>query len=423
MTILLAHVLVASQAMLNVVDPSSITRRMCDYTNNVLSISSADALEWNDSNPRNVKDAFPANAPFHLVTGPDVDDRRMAELAVETAKTSMPEVVRENLEDLRVMAPMLQFILRRCRVGVTNETTYLSGTANRAVWRARDFDLNAISRFSKGLSSNSVPMTVTLTPIYEEYKIMPIRRALPEVDYPDPREETIFETPVAIAVALRAPELYRKFRFAASAWPVHDGNVNFKWVPISTNPSGNPSIGPIQGQRSTLSPANGYAEIVLNWNAIRGRRDIAVFARYGKGPYGPPSIISFYVIPNEKRAYDKSGKISMIEYRKHDWIVPQLFQNKPWKDEYVQDSIGNVIGFMRFRAGMMRGETFSNVGEYVVETHPNELPKIAMKVRYFTSADNPDVLDYEVTDKEVRYPLKTFVPCNRGEFPLAKRRK
>ena len=413
---LAAAFLLASQALLSLSDGDAVQRAFADYTNNVLRVEQVEDSEWNDVNPRRRVDILPANLPFRLIAGPAARDLRMAEAAVETVTTPMPAHVRQYFSKCGILAPTVQWLLRRCKPGVTNETDYLSPSTHPLVWRAQDFDLDALAQTAGMMTSNSIPMIVKLSPLYEEYKVSPIRRAEPLVDYPDPRPEVWCETPYGQAIALRALENKRKFRFVAASWPVRDRNVNYKWVPLSP---GRASVSRIQGQVA-LSPENGYAEIVLNWSAVRGRVDFAVFARYGDGPYGPPSMISFFVVPNEVRQYDRQGRIVKIAYRKAEVPMPCLYQDKPWADVYEFDDQGRIFGFLRTRAGGGKEERFSATGEFIVETHPDGSPKTAKKVRYFTSPSDSSVLDYEVTDETVSYRQGAFEPRTRGEFPTVK---
>ena len=406
----------ASQALLSLSDGDAIQRAFADYTNNVLRVEQVEDAEWNDVNPRRRVDVLPANLPFRLVTGPAARDLRMAESAVETVTTSMPAHVRQFFSKCGILAPTVQWLLRRCKPGVTNETDYLSPSTHPLVWRAQDFDLEALAKTSGMMTSNSIPMIARLGMLYEEYKVSPIRRAEPLVDYPDPRAETWCETPYGIAIALRAPENRRKFRFWASSWPVRDRSVNYRWVRLSP---GRASASRVQGQ-AQLSPEKGYAEIVLNWSEVRGRLDFAVFARYGDGPYGPPSMISFFVVPNEVRQYDRQGRIVKIAYRQANVLMPGLYQNKPWTDVYELDDQGRVLGFLRTRSGAEKDERFSAFGEFIVETYPGGAPKTARKARYFTSPSDSSVLDYEVTDETVSYKQGSFEPRTLGEFPTVK---
>ena len=408
--------LLASQALLSLSDGEAVRRAFADYTNNVLRVEQVGESEWDVSNPRHKVDVLPAHLPFRLIVGPAEEDLRTAEIAVATATTSMPAHVRQFFSGCSVLAPTVQWLLRRCKPGVTNETDYLSPSTHPLVWRAQDFDLDALAKTAGMMSSNSIPMIVRPAPLYEEYKVSPIRRAEPLVDYPDPRPEVWCETPYGQAIVLRALESRRKFRFVAASWPVRDGNVNYRWVPL--NP-GRASVSRIQGQ-AALSPENGYAEIVLNWSAVRGRLDFAVFARYGDGPYGPPSMISFFTVPNEVRQYDKQGRIAKVSYRKADAVMPSLYQNKPWTDAYELDAQGRILWFLRMRSGGGAEERFSADGEFIVETHPDGSPKTAKKVRYFTSPSDPSVLDYKVTDEIVSHRQGDFRPRTRGEFPTVK---
>lgn len=396
---------VASPAMTNLVDSTAAWAAFADYTNNVLRVEQVEPAE-----------KLPFNMPFQLVIGPKAEDKLAAEAALETVRTSMPTHVRVYFEQHKLMAPLYQWLVRRCKPGVTNEDTYLSAAAHPSVWQAKDFDLRQLADAARNLASNSIPMMAVLRPIYEEYELNPIQRAEPLVDYSDPRPEETYATPFGIATVLRAPERRRKFRVFATGWPLSGRDVNYKWVSI---PRGVWASAVQNRWGDGYRPENGFADLTLDWNGAL-RRDVLVFARYGDGPWGPPSVISFCRIPNEKRQYDKDGRPLSVEYLADKAVIPQLYQNKPWKDLYEYDSLGRALGFSRTRTGQFREERFSSPSEFVVETYPGDLPKLTNKVRYFTSPSDPATLDYEITDEEIRHSSRPVASRNRGEFPSVK---
>ena len=408
-----------SAAMTNVVDAAAAWAAFADYTNNVLRVETALASEWDDSNPRRKLDRFPANMPYQLVVGSDAADRTMAEAALETVVTSMPQHICSYFARHHLLAPVQQWVIRRAHPTVTNEVCYLSAAAHPEVWQAKDFSLSRIAAVASTLSSNTVPILANLHPIYEEFKTNPIRRAEPLVDYPDPRPEETYATPYGISVVLRAVERQRKFRFIATGYPYHDRNVSFKWVSSGVSVREFPFDD--WRDRPKVLPSRGYGELVVNWWGAR--RDVLVFARYGDGPYGPPSVISICRVPNEIRKFGADGKIESMEYQFSAEVIPQLYQNKPWKDVYERDALGNVIGFLRTRAGEFRGERFTVDGEWVEETYAADVPKVTRKVRYFTRPDDPLTLDFEISGEKTRHKLQPFVPRDRGEFPPPRPRK
>lgn len=411
--LLLSSVACGSQAMTNLVDATAARACFAAYTNNTLRIEAVEATEWN---PSRRLDRLPFDMPFQLVVGPEEIDRAMAEAALTTIVTSMPTHIRAYYTRYRLMAPLQQWMIRRFRPGITNEAQYVTAAAHPSVWRAKDFELARLAAAAKNLTSNSVPLMANLMPVFEEFKLSPIKRAEPFVDYPDPRPEQVYGTPFGAAFVLRAMEQRRKFRVMATGYPFRDYNVNFKWVGRGVG------VGPMGGQREKYSPGRGYADLTVSWGA-GARRDVLVFARYGEGPWGPPSVVSFYGLPNERRQYDRDGRIQSIEYLVRDGVIPQLYQNKPWKDVFVRDVIGNVIGFQRTRAGEFRDTLFSSFSEQVLETYAGDRPKETAKVRYFTRPDDPLTLDYEVLKETVQHPNVPVQPRTRGEFPPPKRKK
>ena len=411
--LLLSSAACGSQALTNLVDAAAAQACFAAYTNNMLRIEAVEPSEWN---PSRRLDRLPFDQPFQLVVGTDPADRAAAEAALTTVVTSMPTHIRAYFTRHRLIAPLQQWMIRRFKPGVSNEAQYVTAAAHPNVWQAKDFDLGRLAAAAQNLTSNNVPMLASIAPIFEELKLSPIMRAEPFVDYPDPRPEQVYETPFGAAVVLRAMEQRRKFRFCARGYPFQGRKVNFRWM---AKARGIP-IGPLSGNWD-YPPAKGYGEVSLNWSA--GRRDVLVFARYGEGAWGPPSVISFYGLPNERRQYDRSGRILSIEYLVQGGVIPQLYQLKPWKDVFVRDVIGNVIGFQRTRTGEFRDALFSNFGEQVLETYAGDVPKETAKVRYFTRKDDPLTLDYEVLEETVQHPNAPVIPRNRGEFPPPKRKK
>lgn len=400
-----------SPAVVTVSKSSSALAAAYDYTNNVLRVEVAEPQEWNDANPKRIQDLFPANAPFHLVVGSDPEDKRLAELAIETVATSMPAYVYTYFRDKKVLAPLTQRILRRCRPDVTNGQDYVSAVAHPTVWRAKDFDLRRIAACAAHLTRDDLPTIVFLQSVYEEYEASPIRRATPLVDYPDPREEVSFETPFGIGIVLRAPEFKRKFRFRATAWPARP-DTEFYWTPLQKGRAGLAAY----ARNEELRPERGFCEVTVSWSSVASRADVAVFAAAPDGPPGPPSIISFYRAPNESRAYDGKGRIAKIRYDQAKVAMPLLYSDKLWTDEYEYDVLGNPIGFTRTKKGGFLQDRFSAEGEFVEETHSNDSPKITRRVRYFPAPEDPSRLLYELGSDTLTRPMKPLARRSRGEF-------
>lgn len=381
-----------SKAVANVADAKSARALFDDYTNNILRVASIGTNEF-----------LTANMPFQLVSGPTEADRLAAETAIETVEISLPRHVRAFFERHHRMGPVTQMILHRaCK-------------APCAVWRATNFDLTSIANLSRSMTSNDVPLMPVVYPIFTEFKQSPITPAKPLVDYPDPRPELVYSLPFGTSFVLRAPELKRKFRFCAQGWPLNDKKVTFKWEVRSETGSRGYRIAPFTG-RLDMRPERGYAEITLDWKGVSRRMDVFVFARYGEGPWGAPSVISFYTVPNEKRTYDKQGRIQKIEYAKSERVLPQLWQNKPWRDEFFRNGSGELVGFLRYRGTEPKGTLFSNEGEVVIESYANEAPMRSHAVRYFTLPDDPTTLDYEVLEDEIKHPPRDRITRDRGEF-------
>ena len=163
-----------------------------------------------------------------------------------------------------------------------------------------------------------------------------------------------------------------------------------------------------------LNEAGSVAEIIIPWDAgaqpigqpnITGNRvEIGVFANNGKN-WSAPAFVSLLFPGSEKRIYRPDGKIAQINYDDPEYqeryVDPVLFPFRDWRDLYMYDKSGTLLGWTRFRGEAK--SRFTRNGARVVDIDALGRPLKAEQIQY-KFAPRPDGR-FEVLE----VPTGTFV--------------
>ena len=388
----------------NAVDACAAEEAMRAYTSDVV------RCEWAGENP-GVSGLMPANIPFQFAVAGDADvTNRVQRILRDTADAIRPEV-RNGLARLGLLNSTLQWMVRLCRPGVTNEATYLSVRAHPAVFAESDFDAEKLKAVASRFTGAAVPLPVRLTVGYAD-EMAPLGRATPAVDYPDFMPEETFNHPFGCAFVVRAPERRRKIRISADTYPVGGMASNFIW-----RTTGSGRLYPWSSAFRD-EPRAGHADFVFNTTAGGVRWDVLVFAQLPNGMIGPPSIVSIYNPPLMQRKYVK-GRLQSISYvgkapRFLPYDIDPIWTPHEWKDEYTLDRKGRIVSFTRTFPGKLEEQTISAVGELVESMSPSGFPLSARKVEYFESPETGR-LEYRPVGPEIKYRLGTSPYRRSGE--------
>ena len=326
-----------------------------------------------------IGDVFPGRTPHALITvGSSYTDQPFLRAAVAAA-ASFARPTREAILRRRLMAPTLQWILRRTRKGVETESDYLTPKAHPVAFAAGGLDTVKTVTFAHALRPAQIPPVASITLVNS--KIFPIKLPLPVRDYPDPNGEILFASSTAFAFALRGLEAERTFLVQAHTFPERDPSAKFAWRVIGGDASA-VRISPPLGE-TLASPETGLAQITIDRRNLTKRIDIAVFAKSNGTEWGAPSFISFMPIPFEKRTYDSSGRLLSIDNSNPDGVYtdPFIALPRPWKDTFNYDKNGNLLGYVRTIGGHEMA-SFTATGERIVERNADGTPKKTVKVRY-----------------------------------------
>lgn len=385
---------------LTVIDSNAASRVSADYADNILRCAWA-----GDTTKATV--TLPANAAFQLaVAGPE-DCIPTIRDALEETTAAIPTNLTPVIRRFHLLGPTLQWIVRSVKCKKPNRADYLWASTHPAAFSDLDFNIQSLLNFARNLTAAQLPPAVVIQLDGEETSDRrPLLPALPGADYPGIHPELTFATPFGIGMVVRAPESPRVFRIRAAAFPASDAPVSYTWSVLT----GGAKVQPWNRGKPTK---DGYGRIVLNVGTLcaKGRVDVAVFARWGEGPWGAPSIISFYASPYEVLTYKKDA-LESIRYLPNPknpppFDISRICPPAEWTDAYRYDDENRITGFSRLLPDGITSEDFSSRNERILESHPNGTPKSARKIRYFTKDGR---LQYEETREEVSYKLGTFQP-------------
>ena len=351
--------------------------------------------------------ALPANAAFQFaIAGPNDSVENVRDI-LEEVTAAIPTNITPVIRRFNLLGPTLQWIVRSAKCKKPGRADYLWSSTHPAAFLTTDFSVNNLLAFTRNITAAQIPPAAVIRLEGEETDMrQTLVPAVPGVDYPGTLPELTFATPFGIGMVVRAPETPRTFRIRAAAFPASDAPVTFTWAVLTGGAK-------VQGWNSAKQAKNGYGRIVLDVPTLFSKRrvDVAVFVRWGDGPWGAPSIISFYASPYESRIY-KKGALEQIMYfpkakNPPPCDISAICTPANWTDAYLCNEKREPIGFTRILPDELRGTSFSFRNERIISAHPNDLPKVAEKMRYFVRDGQ---LQCEGTGEEVTYKPSTFQP-------------
>ena len=384
----------------NAVDRNAAEEAVCAYTSNVI------RCEWAGENPK-VSGLMPANLGFQFAVRGDSDvTNRVQRILNDVAGSFSPEL-RQDLEKRGLLNSTLQWLVRSCRPGVTNWQEYIKPHNHPAVFKESDFNVDRLKRFASLLKADRIPLPVAVKLQYVD-QVAFLGKAEPGVDYPDVLPEETFTLPFGCAIVPRAPERRRKIRLSATVWP-HGKPVEYVW-----KATGGVRILP-WASRSYQTPELGFADATYYLPACRPRIDIMVWAKFGGGVCGPPTVISIYNVPFDQRKYGKKGLESITYLKKSPNVlydISAIWVPHEWKDVFELNERGQIVSFERILPGRIRGEKFSAIGEKIHSMSSSGYPLVTSKVEYFISPAS-GMLEYREVGEEIRYRLGES-PCRKS---------
>jgi hypothetical protein len=307
--------------------------------------------EHRDHDPE-LGDLLSANTPYVLITqGSSGSDLPHLEALAMILAALRPDT-KAVLRDTGLIAPTVQMVYRRARVGVRSRDAYLSGAAHPSVFRASDIALARMVSLANAIRPDGVPPMVRLQVLQESV-------AVEGVDYfGTGLSEVLFDTASAIARIWRSRVGRRSMVVTAADTVDPNGrDLRFDWVLLRGDPD--------RVRITPLTSDGRYAQIEMDWqdprpapgspDILSHRIDIGVFANNGAHD-SAPAFVSVLLPRHERRVYetgpDGAPRILSIDRSRTDAIYadPLLFPEASWRDLYQYDKAGQLSGWARHRA-------------------------------------------------------------------------
>lgn len=325
-------------------------------------------------------DVFPANTPYVITSlGSSGSDQPFLQAVAATLAAFRPEV-KQALTSRGLMAPTVQYVLRRSLNTVNSRADYLSGKAHPPVFDSQHLDPRRMVTLAHELRPDALPPVVILRVEKEE-------RPQPGRDFFEPVDsEELFTTAAAIARVMRSTQLRRSMVLnATGSRDLNQRPLRFHWVLLQGDPR--------KVRLRTLDDAGSRAEIQVEWHPrfpIAGppgmaanRVDIGVFADNGVH-LSAPAFVTWYCPDNQERLYDQEGRIRSVtytgEFEPGNYADPVIIPVRSWRDEYHYDAHGRLTGWTRWRGGV--NEDFTPRGELIIKKDAAGLPLETRPVRY-----------------------------------------
>ena len=351
-------------------------------------------------------DTYLANTPYFIISqGSSGSDRPFLHAVADTLAAFSPET-KETLRKYGILMPTIQMIFRYSQKTVTKQEDYLKGTAHPSVFDKTNLDPLKMMEMAHAMTTNYLPPIVQMQVIEED-------KAVSGKDFFEPiPSQTLFDTPCAIARVMRSNKYeYRIVISAENSKDLTGKPLTWYWV-VLRGDKDRIKINKLNKEGSVaelIIPYHTSSLITPNSKIESPRVDIGVFVNNGKY-YSSPGFVSFFFLNNENRLYDKTHKIISIDYgsQKNKYADPMISVKKSWKDEYLYDKQGKLLGWKRIRGADV--QEFTAEGGLLIDRDRMGRPLSARKVNYKISNSKniiTSTLKQEDTDLILYYWYKT----------------
>lgn len=272
-------------------------------------------------------DLYPINNCCSIITqGSSGTDQPFLNAVLSAIAAFSPET-QEVLIRQRVLMPTVQAIFRQSNKMVIKDLDYFSGNAHPVVFDSAQLNEEKMIRLAHEMTPAKIPPLVQISAV-EETELVAGRHYF---EKPSPLTHKLASTPVSIARVMRGNvEEYGMILDLSKTADLMKRPVKILFQVLQ----GDPKL-----VRLDYSGVGPYARLRVRWHppmitatGIRSHRvDIAVFATNGIS-FSAPAIISFYMLPNERRFYDQGGRLSEIDYhaRNPDLGLPSSTKDTRW---------------------------------------------------------------------------------------------
>ncbi|GEP44994.1 hypothetical protein [Brevifollis gellanilyticus] len=255
-------------------------------------------------------DLYPMNTPAVLISQGSSGSDQVFLQAVLSTLAAFPRETQRVLIEKRLLIPTVQAILRQCYRTVKKPDDYFTGAAHPVVFDGTLLDEEKMARMAQGMTPDKIPPLVQVA-VVEESEPQAGKQFF---EGPKPLDHKLADARVCIS---------RVFRGSLDE---HGMVIDLSKVADLMGRPMQLSMRVLQGDprlvRIDHAGAGPYARLRVRWQppfinrtGIRSSRvDIGIFASNGTS-VSAPAIISFFMLPNERRFYQKDGRLAEIEYQ------------------------------------------------------------------------------------------------------------
>lgn len=275
-------------------------------------------------------DLFPLNHPGVLVCQGSSGSDQPFLSAMLGAIAALPGDTQKKLIENRLLMPAAQYLLRRHNRMVTSDEDYLSGKAHPVVFDQSFLDEKKMVLAANAMTPGAIPPLAVIEIIEESAFEAGAHFFEPDSIHP----HRMADTPVACARIYRGnlPE-YQIVVSAAKSADLMRRPLKLKVAVLQ---------GDSQLVRIESQPDKPMARLAVRWqppslttrpgSRVRSHRlDVGFFVDNGVS-LSPPAILSVLMLPNERRFYDKEGRVAEIHYaaRNPDLGLPSEDDDPRW---------------------------------------------------------------------------------------------
>lgn len=272
-------------------------------------------------------DLFPANTPCCVISqGSSGSDQPFVQALISTT-AAFPRETQRVLIQKRLLAPTLQAIMRQCSRAVAQPTDYYSGVAHPVVFDSAVLNEEKMVRMAQAMTPDKIPPLVQVEVLEET--VPELQKHFFEV--PQPKSHKLIDGRVSISRVFRGSmDEYGLLLGLSKSADIMGRPIKLRFQVLQ----GDPKL-----VRVDHSGEGAFARLRVRWqppiigkSGIRSHRvDIGIFAANGS-TVSTPAIISFYMLPNERRFYNERGRLAEVDYqaRNPDLGLPATDQDVRW---------------------------------------------------------------------------------------------
>ncbi len=258
-------------------------------------------------------DLFPINNCCALISqGSSGSDQAFLQAFLATLAAFPPETQKLLIQQ-RILMPTLQAVFRRSNQMVVKDLDYFSGMAHPVVFESSKLDELKMIRLAHDMTPERIPPLVQVSVAQETA----LTAGKDYFEAPGALSYKLADTPVSIARIMRGSvDEYGMLLYLGKIADLQKRPLKLMFQVLQ----GDPKL--VQIDHAGGGP---YARIRVRWHppmisssGIRSHRvDVGIFAINGAN-VSAPAIISFYMLPNERRFYDASGHLTEIAYQAYN---------------------------------------------------------------------------------------------------------